>query len=142
MAVGFTGTRRGLTPQQLRTLRKFKTRQHVFHHGACIGADTQAALWFHSQGWQIHAWPGRDPDPAAMAVSHEVHWPDPTHPGEGWPHIQRNHLIVDVSDVLIATPAGYKDIKRGSGTWATIRYATTVRKGIHIIWPNGTHTLA
>ncbi|KKM09958.1 hypothetical protein LCGC14_1722330, partial [marine sediment metagenome] len=42
---------------------------------------------------------------------------EPAHP------LARNKLMVARADFLIATPKTMKEVMRGSGTWATIRYA-------------------
>lgn len=51
-------------------------------------------------------------------------------------YIQRNHDIVDDSDMLIAFPSTMNEILR-SGTWATIRYAKKRGKMVLIIFPDG-----
>ena len=50
------------------------------------------------------------------------------------PYLERNHDIVDNSDVLIATPKESVEQIR-SGTWATIRYAKKLNKPIMIMEP-------
>lgn len=140
MPVGFTGTRRGMTAEQIRTLKRFRSKWGAtLHHGACDGADTEACGIFFQKRWWTHAWPSHNPNDIAMAQSHTIHWPDPTAPGEGWEPLRRNRLIVDASDMLIATPAQAKEVLR-SGTWATIRYARQMKKPIYIIWPDGSVT--
>lgn len=134
--VGFTGTRKGMTTEQRRTLNKFHSKARVFHHGACDGADTQAVQMFYSRGgWWIHAWPSHNPNAFAMAQSQTFHRPGTAEDG-GWDPLVRNKLIVDASDILIATPGQHKELLR-SGTWATVRYARGVRKPVYIIWPDG-----
>ena len=56
------------------------------------------------------------------------------HPAKDY--LVRNHDIVDVCDVLVATP-GQKEEQIRSGTWATIRYARKIRKQIIIVYPDG-----
>lgn len=134
MAVGFTGTRKGMSTKQLATLRRFKAPWGAFHHGACDGADTEACDYFYELHWWIHAWPSHNPNAAAMAQSHTIHRPAPD---IGYEPLLRNKLIVDASDLMIATPSNTKNIPRGSGTWFTIRYTRQVGKSLYIIWPNG-----
>lgn len=55
-------------------------------------------------------------------------------------YLKRNRVIVAEGDALIATPSGYKEIPRGSGTWATIRYAREAQLPRLIVWPDGTAT--
>jgi hypothetical protein len=49
-------------------------------------------------------------------------------------YIERNHNIVDNTDMLIAFPSTKTEILK-SGTWATIRYARKKGKKIIIIDP-------
>jgi hypothetical protein len=51
-------------------------------------------------------------------------------------YLDRNHDIVDSSDLLIAVSESTVEVLR-SGTWATIRYAKKLRKPIKIIYPDG-----
>jgi predicted Rossmann fold nucleotide-binding protein DprA/Smf involved in DNA uptake len=50
--------------------------------------------------------------------------------------LERNHDIVDASEVLVAIPKETEEVLR-SGTWATIRYAHKLRRRVMIIYPNG-----
>lgn len=53
--------------------------------------------------------------------------------------LDRNKDIVDACPVLIAAPSDRVEKKRGSGTWATIRYARDVAHvPIRYVWPDGT----
>lgn len=109
MVIGFTGTRKGMSPTQRRQFRDVmdwliagcsaRREPSVFHHGAAVGADIEAA-----------------------AVVAEL-WPDVRiipNPAGGDP-LGRNKRIA-MSSVLIAAPSGDREQLR-SGTWATIRYA-------------------
>ena len=51
-------------------------------------------------------------------------------------YLDRNHDIVDETELLIACPKEPEEITR-SGTWATIRYARKKKKKLRIILPNG-----
>jgi hypothetical protein len=51
-------------------------------------------------------------------------------------YLERNHHIVDMTDMLVATP-GEPEEQRRSGTWATIRYASKQDKPLYIIYPDG-----
>jgi hypothetical protein len=119
MKIGFTGTRKGCTKQQLEVLRELLVnyKAEEFHHGDAIGADRNAHLVAESEGIKI--------------ITHL-----PRHLiAEAY--IERNHDIVDETDILIATPRGYEEETR-SGTWATVRYARKSKKPVVIIFPNGT----
>ena len=51
--------------------------------------------------------------------------------------MQRNRDIVADADVMIACPPNYVEIKRGSGTWATIKFTRRAKKPLYIVFPNG-----
>lgn len=134
--IGFTGTRKGMTHEQTKKVRKYFVQLHPFclHHGDCIGADDEAnsiarGLFNNSI---IH--PPVDPKYRAYCPS-DKSW-------EPKRYIVRNHDIVDESDILVATPKQKRETRR-SGTWATIRYARKQEhiKAIYIIYPDGTSSL-
>ena len=102
-AVGFTGTRQGMTEAQRRRVRWLLGRLRAggaveFHHGAARGADSQAEDLATSLGYVIVR-----------------------HPAAKGRELARNHIIVGESDGLLATPATRVEQLR-SGTWATVRY--------------------
>jgi hypothetical protein len=51
-------------------------------------------------------------------------------------YLDRDHDIVDMSYLLIATPQTFDEQTR-SGTWATVRYARKLRSKLLIIYPDG-----
>lgn len=130
--VGFTGTRKGMTPEQIQVVRKalWAVNPRWVVHGGCEGADLQ----FHDICWENNisseVWPavGRPLPQHVIDTALEVM--DAKSP------LERNHDIVDSCDLLLATPKGYKEELR-SGTWATIRYARKEGRKYIIIWPNG-----
>lgn len=112
MTLGFTGTRRGMTTQQqaqlawlLQVLHGGTRTYEVFHHGAAIGADSEAALLAKRYGWQIVE-----------------------HPAGDMP-LRRNRDIVRACDLLIAAPLENTEQQRG-GTWYTVRVARQFRKPV------------
>lgn len=117
--IGFTGTRSGMDPSQLRaisaTLRSF-AGPFEFHHGLCVGADAQAHALVRAEfaGCRIIGHPPSNP---AMIADCEV---DERRPA--LPYLTRNANIVAASDYLIAAPAQHQEITR-SGTWSTVRRA-------------------
>lgn len=131
MLVGFTGTRKGDSEEQLDqfclVLPCFSSRRNEFHHGGAPGADRSMAKTARAIGFDVH-WhpcPGvslddvlvDDPD-AKDDVWHEV-----------FPPLVRNKIIVNDTDILIAAPFTDTEELR-SGTWATIRFARKVRKPV------------
>lgn len=108
MNIGFTGTRKGMSKEQIRQLEDVlvwlmdDSRSQDFHHGAAEGADSQAA-----------------------DISFKIGYFEIPHPAGNDP-LGRNKKIVELSDVLIAAPATNIEELR-SGTWATVRYARAAK---------------
>lgn len=134
--LGFTGTRKGMTrAQRLGVLHavEHSTCSEV-HHGDCIGADAE----FHDLVSRM-----------ALGVTIVIH---PSNcetmrafKGEGEfdtlilppkPPLERNRDIVGACDLLLAAPFGLTEAQR-SGTWATIRYARSLKKPMMIVYPDG-----
>jgi len=121
---------------QMRALNYLLSRnlQHPvtdFHHGDCVGSDAQAhelaRTW---PAYRIHLHPPKNNRYRAHCEGAHI-----THLAEDY--IVRNHHIVDQTDFLIATPDTLLEQAR-SGTWATVRYAESIGKRLHIILPTGT----
>lgn len=130
MIAGVTGTQGGTGIRELAVLRDLLLELGVteLHHGDCIGVDAQAADLANNLGIRTIAHPCDIEDKRA-------HWPS----DEVWPvqkPLVRNRDIVAVSDVLIALPSGLVERRRGSGTWATIRYGRAAGIPVHIIPPH------
>ena len=131
--LAFTGTQQGMTEAQRVRFRHMMTRirPEWFHHGDCIGADAQAHDEMRPHA-QIHIHPCTiDTKRAYKTGSVRIEEP--------LPPLERNRVLVDVSEELIATPKEMAEELR-SGTWATIRYARKQKKPVHICWPDGTYT--
>lgn len=140
--IGFTGTRKGMTPEQREV---FRIRMIAFslggfisewHDGSAIGSDAQARELVrelrrvHFRELKIHSHPPLD-DRQMVHLDADVYY----NPKK---FLDRDHDIVDASDDLIACPRMMKEELR-SGTWATIRYARKKGQFYHImiIWPDG-----
>jgi hypothetical protein len=133
MIVGFTGTRKGLSPAQqdqlgyiLAVLHNATRTRPEFHHGGADGADTEADIAACLDGYDIHV----HPCPGVVADeenggfnSHPVKW------DEVFPPLVRDRHIAEVADILIAAPETDKEQVR-SGTWATVRYARAAGKPV------------
>jgi hypothetical protein len=143
-AVGFTGTRNGMTYDQIQTfcavLEKLGQQGYVeLHHGDCVGADDNAEHWARTLcGFRTVAHPPVDEKQRAFTKSDEVREPKE--------YLARNHDIVGESTVLVAAPR-QKNVRQPdgtwkpvpySGTWATIRYAEVEGRKVIIVWPDGT----
>lgn len=133
MKLGFSGTREGMTPQQMKSFKElvFRLNPDEFHHGSCRGSDVQAARLVRSvlAKCVIHAHPSLD---ARNTESSGVD--DVTHPAKQY-HA-RNRDIVDGTDELAACPKEYTERDTG-GTWHAVRHARAKMKPRHMIWPDG-----
>lgn len=138
MNVGFTGTRQGCAPEQLKSLELLLKllKPTEFHHGAAIGADAQAAKIAASiDGCQIIAWPGCNlagESPDMDATSLEISHVKMRQAG----YFTRNRKIVSVCDVLVACPPCHPLPSTG-GTAYTIRHAVKMSVPVLIVWPDG-----
>ncbi len=137
MKVGFIGTQRGMTNPQAHELIEYLIELHMandlreFHHGDCIGADSHfhtimMKLLKYEAHNLIYIHPPENESKRAWCYSKHVFTPKP--------YIERNHDIVDAVDIVIAAPKERYEVLR-SGTWATIRYARTAGKTVHVIDP-------
>lgn len=141
MAIGFTGSRDGITTRQEEELEVL-LRAHwmlfapsprrpspVLHHGDCVGADETA----HTVGRRLDFWVVIHPpkvDTYRAFCEGDEYRPNRD-------YMVRNHAIVAESEVLIACPSTATEELR-SGTWATVRRARKVGKRVFLILPSGT----
>lgn len=132
MIVSFTGTRQGMTDEQIESLYKALSSHAVdeFHHGDCVGADADAHDVAVDLGIPVAIRPSNLREQRAFCTNCTIL-------AKPMPPLVRNHNLVDDCDLLIATPSG-SEVRR-SGTWATIRYAKK-RVATSIIWPDGSVT--
>ena len=132
MIISFTGTQQGMTDKQKYTFEKilYNIRLIEFHHGDCIGADSDAhdIACIHNAKIIVHP-PNNNSKRAFCTNADKTKEPKP--------YLTRNNDMAIICDLLIATPKEYKEQLR-SGTWATIRYARKYNNKIAIIQPNGT----
>lgn len=138
MILAFTGTRTGMTPDQRLRVRAHLTRTHpsAVHHGDCIGADAEFHAIALSLGIPIVIHPPVNPTlrafcaatPADRLVS-SVTVLAPR------PYLDRNRDMVDLADVLLATPARGRQT---GGTWRTVTYARRIGRRVLILHPTAT----
>jgi hypothetical protein len=130
--LAFTGTQRGMTLAQRTRWRNVVAGMlpEVFHHGDCIGADAEAHDDVRRAGPLVHIHPCTITDKRAWCAGDLMSIP--------LPPLDRNRVMVDDSEALIACPGSMVEELR-SGTWATIRYARKRKKPVHIIWPDGSY---
>jgi hypothetical protein len=79
-------------------------------------------------GYWIVGHPPRNSKYRAFFPSDEEHEP--------LEFLERDRVIAQ-TDLLIGTPAQRVEVPRGSGTWATIRYARQYRTPRVLIWTDG-----
>ena len=135
--IGFSGTQRGMTIDQHNKFHDLMNWYEdvfgvdEFHHGDCIGADSDAHYIVdkHFDNTLIVVHPPSNSSKRAFCKGDKILKPKD--------YLDRNHDIVDSTDILIVTPKELKEELR-SGTWATVRYAKKQGKKIRIIWPDGT----
>lgn len=140
MRLGFTGTRDGMSITQFDTFHQLVTQkllidsEHEWHAGDCLGADEQSTLLVQKlkRDWarvETHGHP-------CNLRQYRAHLDyDVTHPI--YPPLTRNKHIVLSSDIIFCAPREYEEVHRGSGTWATIRYARRLNRLHYLIWPDG-----
>ena len=127
MKVGFTGTREGMTMNQLEQLVLSLQSANVseFHHGDCLGADAEAHDIV------------RDFYPDCKIVVHPPvknymrAWKKGDVLLEPLDYIARDRKIVESTDFLIGAPLVNEEQIR-SGTWTTIRHARRLNKN-HVV---------
>lgn len=136
MRVGFTGSRDGMTNDQVlqvhMLLGDLRTTASQATHGMCVGADKQFHDMAKALDYFVIGAPGVNvagDRQHRATVKCDLEMPPK-------PFLARNRDIVQESDVVIACPAQVREQTR-SGTWATIRYARQAEKPLVIIWPDG-----
>lgn len=125
--VGFTGTRHMWYVREKRALALInllrETEPSELHYGDCVGADHIAFLAAKNLGIWTVSHPPEDPKFRSFSPADEIREP--------LPYLIRNHNIVDETDLLITLPKDPEEEEwRGSGTWATIRYAKSQGKKV------------
>jgi len=139
MIIGFTGTQVGMSFGQFSDVRQLirDIDWTEWHHGCCTGSDEEAVLivrhWIDygvsviGRTHRIIAHPGDNPEKTSRLA---LYASDEVLPAK--PNLKRNHDIVEVSGTLIAAPRQDKEVLR-SGTWATIRWARSHKKVMHVM---------
>ena len=135
--IGFTGARRGLTNFQRNEIYRLlvELKASEFHHGDYVGADLIAHKIALSLHIPIVVHPPEDSSFRAyshmLPKSFKVDLVTTLDPA---PYIERNHCIVDFSNIILATPKS-EELEMRSGTWATVRYARRFDNSIYMIYP-------
>lgn len=136
MIIGFTGSSEGMTEEQAKALwawlgllkQELKTDQEEmeFHHGDCIGADSDAHDLARILKYKTVAHPPINESKRAFKKADVIL--------KEKKYLDRNQDIAEVCDVLLATPKEAKEILR-SGTWSTVRRARKLHKEVIILSP-------
>jgi len=134
MIVGITGTRTGLSKNQIDKMNIFLDENDVslIRHGDCIGADENIHNICSDRNIPIHIHPPSKRIYRAFCESDFIH--------REKEYLERNRDIVDNSDIVLGFPFNKKSIPK-SGTWYTINYCKQVRKTCIIIFPDGTYKI-
>jgi hypothetical protein len=136
MDIGFTGSRYGLTDAQgaalaavfmviNRAANWLPDQQLTLHHGACVGADAQAARLARLFGWQTVAYPSTLHEYRADTSADTV-----VHPPA--PPLVRNREIAAHSSLVVACPR-----RSSTGTWHAIRTAANLDRDVIVIDEGG-----
>lgn len=129
MRIGFTGTQRGMTPDQKHVVvNLLSQRDGEFHHGDCVGADADAHDIAENLPYWIISHPPVNETKRAFKKAHEFRTPKD--------YLARNKDIVAETERLVATPGEFEEQLR-SGTWSTIRHARKLGRPIWIVFPDG-----
>lgn len=119
----------GQVKQLLAFLSKHRLEITEWHHGDCVGADEESHILVSDVLGRdkIYVHPPEDDKKRAFMKS--------PHVARVRPYIERNRVIVDSTDVLVAAPKTTTEPKslRGQGTWSTIVYARKLGRKIVIL---------
>jgi hypothetical protein len=134
-ALGFTGTRQGMTNAQYYTVRALIAFMcpEVAHHGCCMGADEQfARICFELRVGRIISHPPIKTEFKALDTYSHVQRRER-------PYLVRNRDIVDESDLLLACPKDSENmvVPRKGGTWCTIKDARSQNRPLVSVYPGG-----
>ena len=132
--VGFTGTRNGMSAEQLEGVKRIleilsQKLDFVGLHGDCIGADADFDSMCKEVESKTRIRPCTFENIRAYCESEEIS--EPKRP------MQRNRDIVADANIMIACPPNDVEIKKGSGTWATIKFSRKAKKLLFIVFPDG-----
>lgn len=151
VVVGFTGTRKGMTPAQRAMVTSLIEdaigadnnvcrRGFVGVHGDCIGADEQFDDVCHELGVATGIRPCTFHN---MRARCDQRRPGVTVLAEAKRPMARNRDIVGhvgggaEGSLLIACPPNFERIKKGSGTWATVGFGERARVRVVVVFPDG-----
>ena len=140
MHIGISGSRYGSTPAQhtaitawIKSFTKVFRRPLFFHHGDCVGVDSESHNLARSYGYYVVVHPPLNPVARAFCQNDHIETP--------YSYLKRNRHIVDACDIMLIVPNTREfpnfDMSVRGGTWYTYRYAMSKSKTVLVIWPNG-----
>lgn len=137
--IGFTGSRKGMTEDQQEAIRlqlselieEHPDEELQAHHGDAIGSDAQFHAACQRLKLPVVIHPSTDQKERAFCEGAKV-------TNEPVEFAEQTSALVNLCQILLAAPDGFKERWRGSGTWMTIRAARKSGMTIVICYPNGT----
>lgn len=133
MILSFTGTQRGLDPSQLEAVAGvLASGVELLVHGGCIGADDEADQLAAELGIDRLVFPSTRLDKRVADEVLRDRKGSRVTIREAMEPLKRNRLIVKYGQKLVACPYEREEVVR-SGTWATVRYAQRIGRGVVIL---------
>lgn len=140
LAIGFTGTRLGITSMQrdrlMACLESYAVPEAYHlrgHYGDCVGADYEFFLLCKALGIYLVCHPPSDRRFRAFTHADA----DEVRPMKGF--LARDWDIAEESGLLVAAPKENREPGShvGSGTWTTVGYARMLSRPVVLIFPDG-----
>ena len=129
LIVGFTGTRAGISEAQRAMLKRLLPGAVELHHGDCVGADEEVHALALGLKIPIVIHPPSDNKLRAFCKNARMMEPRP--------YLTRNRAIVNVAQIVVATPrTDHEPLPgRGQGTWSTVRFARRMGREVIVLYP-------
>ncbi len=147
MKIGFAGTLEGMTKQQksafLKIMRKLKlTYDRIdLSIGNCPGSDKDAVEIIKENNLvkSIQYYPSKEEERRGFDIENDFDFSDKKiiiKEIDTKPHFERNRIIIDGCEALIAVPKQARE-EKDSETWAAVRYCKIMKKRVFTIYPDG-----
>lgn len=129
MIVGMTGTRSGVSAEQVLAMVEMLDGASALHHGDCVGADAAAHRTASTMHVHVVVHPPSIITHRAFCRGSDVVVLEPR------PYLVRNKEIVRSSEIVWAFPSGPEELR--SGTWSTVRFARKTGVPVVVVYPDG-----
>jgi hypothetical protein len=136
--VGFTGPRKGMSKVQKKMVSRaveaciFRVKSVkgvIGLHGDCVGGDEEFdEICKRDHLLETVCMPCTFDNLRAYCTKAIA---EPVAP------MQRNRNIVEKAHAMVAAPPTREEIRRGSGTWATIKFTRRAEKTLYLCFPDG-----